>query len=172
MDPNIAGLLGSDQTSILQQQLAAVAPGLGITMPQTQQPTFPAGVGPIIDIPGMESPLQEVEGYDPSMEKGSWAMYTDIQSAKDIQGLRMSPLESICECNQNKEDLSALNAQCGVLTEYNCKRVGCCVYTSNNKCLAGNKNGPTAESGTNLDYYYYKNKCYGSKCPPKRSCKK
>lgn len=168
MAANMSQNLGLAQSSILGEQLAAIAPSIGVKMPQSSQPSFPEGVGPIIDIPSKESPLTEIQGYDPSMENQSWGLYTDLQSARDVKNLKMSPLESICECNKNQTDPSALNTQCSMLTEYNCKRIGCCVYTSSNKCVAGDRTGPTAEYASNIDYYYYKNKCYGDKCPQKK----
>jgi len=167
---NIPNLLNGDNASILQQQLQAIGPSIGIDMPTAPPPTFPASVGTVIDIPSMVSPIQEIQGYDPSMEQGSWGIYTDRVSTRDMRGLNMKPVDSFCECNQ--QDGIALNAQCGKLTEYNCKRVGCCVYTSTNKCMAGNKNGPSYDNSITdkIDYYYYKNKCYGNKCPSKKSC--
>ena len=158
-----------DTKTIIGEQLAAVAPALGVKLPKPKQPSFPSGVGPIIDIPSKESPLQAIQGYDPSMEKSSWGLYTDLKSQDEMNAFNMKPAESLCGCAHG--DLDTLNTQCGMLTEFNCKRVGCCVYTSENKCVAGNITGPTAEYAANIDYYYYKNKCYGNNCP-KSSCPK
>ena len=155
--------------TILEEQLAAIAPSVGVKMPKPQRPSFPPEVGNVVNIPSMQTPLQEIQGYDPSMEKYSWGLYTDLKSRDEMNALNMKPAESLCECAQR--DLNTLNTQCGMLTEFNCKRVGCCVYTSDNKCVAGNQSGPTAEYAGNIDYYYYKNKCYGSNCP-KSSCPK
>ena len=63
-----------------------------------------------------------------------------------------------------------LEKSCNSLTKYNCGLTSCCVYTSDNKCKAGNKSGPTFNTDNNgktnqLDYYYYQNKCYGNTCP-------
>ena len=161
--------MNNTNKTILEEQLAAIAPSIGLQMPKPKQPSFPPGVGPIIDIPSIEPPLQEIQGYDPSMEKYSWSVYTDLKSRNEVNSLNMKPSESVCQCN--KDDLNTRNLQCSMLTEFNCKRIGCCVYTSDNKCVAGDQTGPTAEYATNLDYYYYKNKCYGNKCP-KSSCPK
>ena len=65
-----------------------------------------------------------------------------------------------------------MNTQCGKLTRKNCNATSCCVLTSEQKCLAGNADGPTFNTNNNgktinLDYYYYQNKCYGDKCPGK-----
>ena len=75
---------------------------------------------------------------------------------------------SICETYKGSS--KNLNNACDKLTNRNCNATSCCVFTSNNKCAAGNANGPiynTDNNGktNNLDYYYYQNKCYGNKCP-------
>jgi hypothetical protein len=63
-----------------------------------------------------------------------------------------------------------LEKSCNKLTQGNCGRMSCCVWTSDNKCKSGNVNGPTFNTGPNgktlpLDYYYFQGKCYGSNCP-------
>jgi hypothetical protein len=73
-------------------------------------------------------------------------------------------------CQHHRGASSVLEKSCGNLTQNNCNSTSCCVWTSNNKCVAGKANGPTYNKDANgktknLDYYYYKNKCYGAKCP-------
>ena len=63
-----------------------------------------------------------------------------------------------------------LNEYCNKLTKENCNRTSCCVLLNDDKCVAGNKDGPTYNTDTNgktrnIDYYYYQNKCYGKNCP-------
>jgi hypothetical protein len=65
---------------------------------------------------------------------------------------------------------ATLENACRNLTQGNCGKTSCCVWTSNNKCKSGNVNGPTfntnAAGKTNtLSYYYYQGQCYGSGCP-------
>ena len=65
-----------------------------------------------------------------------------------------------------------LNESCNKLTKDNCNRTSCCVLLNHDKCVAGNKEGPTFNTDTigkttNIDYYYYQNKCYGKNCPTK-----
>ena len=63
-----------------------------------------------------------------------------------------------------------LEKDCNTFTEDNCTAAGCCVWAktdADNKCVAGNKNGPiykTDDNGNKIDIeaYYYKNKCYGN----------
>lgn len=75
-------------------------------------------------------------------------------------------------CSHYKGKSAELNKQCAKLTEKNCKSTTCCVYAMMNGqegCYAGDEHGPTfrfdGEGKTNnIDYYYYNNKCYGTKC--------
>ena len=73
-------------------------------------------------------------------------------------------------CAAYKGSSGELNTACGKLTNKNCNSTSCCVLTSEDKCVAGNTDGPTYNTDSNgktnnLDYYYYQNKCYGDKCP-------
>jgi hypothetical protein len=70
-------------------------------------------------------------------------------------------------CNPTKFTPTEINNKCGELTKENCNVTGCCVYMNGNKCVGGDKNGPTFLSDgkgklLNIDYYYYKNQCYGN----------
>ena len=69
----------------------------------------------------------------------------------------MTPKMSFCS-NTSKKDLKPL---CEQLSENNCNSVGCCVFLNNEKCVPGNKHGPTFLNDK-VDNYYYKNKCYGN----------
>ena len=62
-----------------------------------------------------------------------------------------------------------LEQSCEKLTKYNCGLTSCCVWTSDNKCKAGDKSGPLFNSDAKgktkqFDYYYFQNQCYGKKC--------
>lgn len=53
----------------------------------------------------------------------------------------LQPSDSFCKSYLGNS--SELNVSCGLLTETNCSKTNCCVYT-NKKCVAGDKqNGPT-----------------------------
>lgn len=72
-------------------------------------------------------------------------------------------------CKSNSSSSNTLNKKCNQLTQNNCNSTSCCVWTSDAKCVAGNAEGPIFNTDNNgktkdLDYYYYKNECYGSKC--------
>lgn len=84
-----------------------------------------------------------------------------------IEGLDtiLSPNKAFCEVNKGFK----LEQSCNDLTKQNCGLTSCCVWTSDNKCKAGNQSGPIFNSNSNgktnsLDYYYFQNKCYGEKC--------
>jgi len=84
-----------------------------------------------------------------------------------IEGLTPALSSSTAFCDVNKG--YTLEQSCNKLTKYNCGLTSCCVWTSDNKCKAGNKSGPLFNSDSKgktlpLDYYYFQNKCYGEKC--------
>ncbi len=83
----------------------------------------------------------------------------------DTQLPASSSSTAFCEANQGY----TLEQSCNKLTKYNCGLTSCCIWTSDNKCKAGNKSGPLFNSDSNgktlpIDYYYFQNKCYGEKC--------
>jgi len=71
-------------------------------------------------------------------------------------------------CKSNVGNSTKLNMNCNKLTSDNCKSTGCCVWTSDNMCVAGGSSGPTFNTSNgktkHLDYYYNNNECYGRKC--------
>lgn len=72
-------------------------------------------------------------------------------------------------CESHRGNSGTLEDSCNKLTQNNCNSTTCCVWTSDNKCKAGDINGPTFGSDSNgktrkLDYYYFQNKCYGEEC--------
>lgn len=149
------------------------AEGLGVQPVSTGTPILQKSTGlKSTTIPATYDPTNQVNVlFDATnatgIETGAWDIYTTLSSTKDMKGLRMGLNDSFCECSSS--DPNQMEEQCSNLTEYNCKRVGCCVFTSANKCVAGNEKGPSTNV-LPVDYYYYKNKCYGNKCPPS-TCK-
>ena len=78
--------------------------------------------------------------------------------------------KSAAFCESYRGSSGALDDSCGKLTKTNCNSTSCCVWTSDDKCVAGGQGGPTFNSDAKgktkqLDYYYFQNKCYGPKCP-------
>jgi len=73
-------------------------------------------------------------------------------------------------CESHRGSSNTLDEDCGKLTQRNCKSTSCCVFTSENKCVAGGQGGPTFNSDANgktkqLGYYYFQDTCYGPNCP-------
>lgn len=78
--------------------------------------------------------------------------------------------KSAAFCETHRGSSGALDESCKKLTKNNCNSTSCCVFTSDDKCLAGGAQGPTFNSDSNgktkpLDYYYFQGKCYGNNCP-------
>ena len=73
-------------------------------------------------------------------------------------------------CESQRGSSGSLDGSCGKLTKNNCTSTSCCVWTSDDKCVAGDAGGPTFNTGADgktnsLDYYFFHNKCHGNKCP-------
>ena len=71
-------------------------------------------------------------------------------------------------CKEYQGSSGALDSKCKKLTQNNCNSTSCCIWTSDNQCVAGGKSGPTFNSDSkgktiSLDYYF-QNKCYGKNC--------
>jgi hypothetical protein len=101
--------------------------------------------------------------------------FNDIEQPKKllhvvtVEGLEnpipTSGSKSFCDIHSGFD----LEQSCEKLTKYNCGLTSCCIWTSDNKCKAGDKSGPLFNSDEkgktkSLDYYYYQNECYGKKC--------
>lgn len=66
-------------------------------------------------------------------------------------------------CESHRGSSGALDKSCNKLTQNNCGKVSCCVWTSDEKCVAGSKNGPTFNTDSNgktksFDYYFFEGK--------------
>jgi len=93
----------------------------------------------------------------------------NLQPGVTIEGLD-SQLTSGSKAFCNTHSGFDLEQSCKKLTNYNCNLTSCCIWTSDNKCKAGNnKSGPLFNSDSKgkthpVDYYHFQNKCYGDKC--------
>ena len=72
-------------------------------------------------------------------------------------------------CENLRGSSHILEEKCGNLSQNNCNSTSCCIWTSDNKCVAGNATGAKFNTNDNgktqaLNYYYFQNKCYGSGC--------
>ena len=118
---------------------------------------------PTVSVTPIEPPPFTTGPYNAGMEDASWDLYTQSKTISEMNQLKLGPLDSFCNSYTGGV---ATNKGCAELTGGNCKKVGCCVYTSSNKCVAGSEAGATYPQSEPVDYYYYKNKCYGTGCPP------
>jgi hypothetical protein len=101
----------------------------------------------------------------------------------DLLPIKTSKIEKIVEieafdtmgpgfCKSHEGNTSKLQDSCSELLKDNCVATSCCVYAKiegEEKCHAGDKNGPIFRRDNNgktkdIDYYYFKNKCYGVGC--------
>jgi len=79
----------------------------------------------------------------------------------------MNKEDAFCENHRGSSNI--LEESCSKLTRDKCTSTKCCVWTSDQKCKAGGKNGPTFNTNTKgktkqLDYYYFGKECFGEKC--------
>lgn len=71
-------------------------------------------------------------------------------------------------CLTTEHSLMERDARCNALDKRICMETNCCVVLGGEKCVAGDKTGPTNKSHysdrmiINRDFYYYRNKCYGN----------
>lgn len=78
-------------------------------------------------------------------------------------------------CESHRGNSAKLEKSCETLTKDNCLATSCCVYakmSGKELCRAGDIGGPTFKRDENgktkdIDYYWYKNKCYGNNCDKK-----
>ena len=71
-------------------------------------------------------------------------------------------------CSYYENDQIKLEQLCNEVDNTTCSSVSCCVLLGGNKCVSGNKEGPTMKANytdptvINKDVYYYQGKCYGN----------
>ena len=111
----------------------------------------------ILDITGIN--LNQKEGPQKLIKT------VTIETMNNLKLPTMDKYDDFCKSHIGSTD--KLETSCNNLTKTNCNEVSCCVNLNGNKCVAGNENGPTYKTEKtgdkiNMDYYYYKNKCYGN----------
>lgn len=97
----------------------------------------------------------------------TFSLNSNIEKFTSNSNISTDKLDAFC--NTSIGNGANLSTNCGQLTSDNCKSTSCCVWTSNQQCVAGDASGPTFNTDNNgktkkLDYYYFENKCYGEKC--------
>jgi hypothetical protein len=90
--------------------------------------------------------------------------YSFIKSSFLYRPFSTNDNDYLSQVYYNNNPLEVEN-MCAKLDNTTCGLTSACVYVGNDKCVPGNINGPyTVYSDINLEYYYYKGKCYGN-CP-------
>jgi len=82
---------------------------------------------------------------------------------KELDNLKLSPSDSFCQSHLGNS--AKLEQSCGQLTQDGCQQTTCCVWTksTNNteKCMAGDKNGPTyTDNLKTLSAYFWQGTKY------------
>ena len=85
----------------------------------------------------------------------------DQDLTKEITDLKLGSTDSFCQSHLGKS--AELETSCGQLTDEGCGQTTCCVLTvgsDENRCKAGDKNGPTFQKDKDgnlisMDAYYY-----------------
>ena len=90
--------------------------------------------------------------------------YSFIKSSFLYRPFSTNDNDYLSQVYYNNNPLEVQN-MCANLDNTSCGLTSACVYVGNNKCVPGNVNGPyTTYSDVDMEYYYYKGKCYGN-CP-------
>ncbi len=82
---------------------------------------------------------------------------------KELDNLKLNPSDSFCQSHLGNS--AKLEQSCGQLTDDGCRQTKCCVWTksTNNteKCMAGDKNGPTyTDNLKTLSAYFWQGTKY------------
>ena len=93
-----------------------------------------------------------------------------IEKVVDIEAF--DNIASTGFCKNHEGDRKKLQESCSKLTKDNCVSTSCCVYAKmqgKKQCHSGDQHGPTFRRNENgkthdIDYYYFRHKCYGDGC--------
>ena len=85
---------------------------------------------------------------------------------KEIQELGLEPHLGFCE--NHRKSGKAREEACNKLSKENCGMTSCCVYTDEEKCVAGSSHGPLFKTKNGIplkvETYHHYEKCYGKNC--------
>jgi predicted membrane protein len=106
-----------------------------------------------------------ISTYNINMNVGRNGRPRQLVRQVTVEGF--SGAESFCEKYLGKPDL--LHEKCQAFNRDSCNATSCCVWLNSEKCVGGNKFGPTYYSDDNLDdidvnHFHHKNVCRGN-CP-------
>jgi hypothetical protein len=94
-----------------------------------------------------------------------------IEKVVDIEAF--DSMASTGFCKSHEGDRKSLQESCSKLSKDNCLATSCCVYAKmqgKEQCHSGDQHGPTFRRNEHgkthdIDYYYFRHKCYGEDCP-------
>lgn len=103
-----------------------------------------------------------ISTYNIDMDVGSNGRERKLVRQVTVEGFNGA--ESFCEKYLGKPDL--LHEKCQTFNRDSCNATSCCVWLNSEKCVGGNKFGPTYYSDDNMDdisvnHYYHRNLCRG-----------
>jgi hypothetical protein len=100
-----------------------------------------------------------VEAFEPLiMDNNNNNQNSDKNNiSKELDNLKLNPSDSFCQ--SHLENSAKLEQSCGQLIENSCQQTKCCIWaqSKNNKekCMAGDKNGPTYTKNLKTMSSYY-----------------
>lgn len=104
------------------------------------------------------------EGFSSNNISSSKKEKLEIQ--KEIKELGLEPHLGFCESNRNSG--KGREEACSKLSKENCAMTSCCVYTDQEKCVAGSSRGTLYKTKNGkplkVETYHHYGKCYGKKC--------
>lgn len=89
-----------------------------------------------------------------------------LEIQNEIKEMGLEPHLGFCENNRNSG--KAREEACNKLSKENCGMTSCCVYTDEEKCVAGSSHGPLFKTRNGVplkvETYHHYEKCYGKNC--------
>jgi hypothetical protein len=90
--------------------------------------------------------------------------FTNEDILKEIKSMGLEPALGFCKHHEISG--KSREESCNKLTKGKCNKVGCCVWTNKNECVAGSRHGPlfTTKKGvknSGVNSYYHQGKYYG-----------
>jgi hypothetical protein len=105
-------------------------------------------------------------GYEPTYDELMLSRYEKLEP----KPITNAPYLSGGFCNYFKSSPMETEKKCNELNSETCASTECCVLLSGKKCVAGDEYGAQNKANYSdfllgdVDFYYYKGKCYGN-CP-------
>lgn len=106
------------------------------------------------------------EGFSLNNTSSSSSKKEKLEIQKEIQELGLEPHLGFCESHRNSG--KGREEACSKLSKENCAMTSCCVYTDQERCVAGSSRGTLYKTKNGkplkVETYHHYGKCYGKKC--------